>query len=253
MTRTIYMKVSCSDCGYQGEMDGRTWSPKSNRCPKCTLGTLERGETVQKRGTTLEAAVADTPLETARHRQAEVVAELPEPPEPVTKRYFGSGRQDVENYVKEGKTLDEITELMKGKLRATSVQIYYGYAIKAPERAQVKHKPESPKPTKLGRPRTGEWVKCAGCGKKIYIKLHRLEGKPASYPFRCGKCLRPDQTGKSVLINRAAFLKYLQALREDFKKARSDEQIIFGINLTIRVLEMMEADVFIMDENNGEG
>lgn len=154
MTRTIYMEVRCNDCGYQGEMDGRKWSPNANRCPKCQLGTLERGETVQKRGTTLEAAMADTPLETARHRQAEpvaeVVAELPKelPGVPVAKRYYGSGREAVECYVEEGKSLDEIIELMKGKLQATTVKVYYFYAIKDPKLAPAKQKVEPPESVK---------------------------------------------------------------------------------------------------------
>jgi hypothetical protein len=36
------MKVNCGDCGYQGEIDGRTWTP-ALRCPKCGICTLERG------------------------------------------------------------------------------------------------------------------------------------------------------------------------------------------------------------------
>lgn len=206
------MILCCEDCGFQKEIADKDY--KREICPKCSLAFLQ-----QDNGRIKSIAV----------KEAEKIVEArKEMPADIKEIAARSGKDAVVELVKQGKGFKQIVELMKGQLAITTVRCYYSYArqqkpntgkdittTKAISAESVAELPkELPDWTQLGRPRTGQWVNCAGCGNKTYIKQYRLKNKPADYPWYCGKCQRPEriEAPKRSMIESVPFIIYQEDL-----------------------------------------
>lgn len=198
------MKVNCDECGYQGEIDGRTWSPKL-RCQKCGIANLQRGEILKT-----------APAESA----TKLPTELPKP------------AQTEET----SKVLELVGKTPQHWGGSCGKQIYV-------RKYQLEENLNAPR-------------RCKQCQNKIARPPHKI--RQGVYESRVkengvqqitANGIKPElERGKIVLINREVLLNYLQDLREDFTKVKSNSQITLGLSLVIRVLEMMEKDVFIIPE-----
>lgn len=152
------MKVNCEECGYQGEIDGRTWSPVL-RCPKCHLNKLQRGGAEQiktKAGRVVILVCGECGYQkeinkkdfkrTVCPRCSQRYLHIDEEKDgikekvksgisrgktftdPVKEIGVRDGRKAIRELVKQGKTLDEAFKIMQGRLAVSTIRGYYGYA-----------------------------------------------------------------------------------------------------------------------------
>lgn len=218
------MWVKCGECGFHGEINGQHFATRKIRC-KCGVGLLERTIPLPNHfNTAVVVAAAKSEIDTSGM----------------------SGREEVGEYIKQGKGLQEVIKLMEQRLVATTVRSYYCYAVKEVERTEGRRRGGAPLGNKNAkRKKLGEDRNCVDCGKEIYITPYRIKHpKSENEGKRCRPCalkwVRDTRKPRKHRMMRRTIVRHIEELQKKFLSGELSEYkagAVYACNLIIEFVE----------------